>query len=86
VLAVIGQKDLQVSSAENLAGIAEALKAGGNRNFVVKELPSLNHLLQTAETGAESEYSQIKETIAPLALKTIGDWITEQTSKAVAEK
>jgi pimeloyl-ACP methyl ester carboxylesterase len=81
VLAVIGQKDLQVSSAENLSGIAEALKAGGNRNYVVKELAGLNHLLQTAETGAESEYAQIEETIAPLALKTIGDWIIEQLSE-----
>jgi pimeloyl-ACP methyl ester carboxylesterase len=86
VLAVIGGKDLQVSPAENLAGIADALKAGGNRNFVVKELPGLNHLLQTAETGAESEYAQIEETIAPLALKTIGDWIIEQISGVVAEK
>jgi pimeloyl-ACP methyl ester carboxylesterase len=77
VLAVIGQKDLQVSPAENLAGITDALKAGGNQDFVVKELPGLNHLLQTAETGAESEYAKIEETIAPLALKTIGDWIIE---------
>jgi pimeloyl-ACP methyl ester carboxylesterase len=86
VLAVIGQKDLQVSPAENLAGIANALKAGGNQDFIVKELPDLNHLLQTAETGAESEYAQIDQTIAPLALKTIGDWIIEQTGEAVAEK
>lgn len=86
VLAVIGGKDLQVAPTENLAGIAAALKAGDNRNFMVKELPDLNHLLQTAETGAESEYAQIEETIAPLALQTIGDWITEQTSGAVAEK
>ena len=78
VLAVIGRKDLQVAPAENLSGIAEALKAGGNRNYVVKELAGLNHLLQTAETGAESEYAQIEETIAPIALKTIGDWIIEQ--------
>jgi len=81
VLAIIGQKDLQVSSAENLAGIAEALKAGGNRNFVIKELPGLNHLLQTAETGAESEYAQIEETIAPLAMETIADWIKQQSGK-----
>ena len=78
VLAVIGGRDLQVSPGENLAGIAEALKDGGNRNFVVKELPDLNHLLQTAGTGAESEYAQIEETIAPFALKTIGDWIIVQ--------
>ena len=81
VLAVVGQEDLQVAPAENLSGIAEALKAGGNRNYVVKELPGLNHLLQTAETGAESEYARIEETIAPIALKTIDDWIIEQISE-----
>ena len=86
VLAVIGGRDLQVSPAENLAGIADALKAGGNRNFVVKELPDLNHLLQTAETGAESEYAQIEETIAPLALKTISDWIIDQLGEPAQSK
>ena len=45
------------------------------------ELPGLNHLLQTAETGAVSEYGHIEETISPEALKTIGDWILEQASE-----
>jgi hypothetical protein len=43
-----------------------------------KELPGLNHLFQTCKTGAVSEYAEIEETIAPAALKVIGDWIDEQ--------
>ena len=79
VLAINGEKDLQVPPKENLSAIEEALVAGGNKNFTVKELPGLNHLFQTAQTGVPSEYAKIEETISPIALKIIGDWILEQT-------
>ena len=79
VLAIIGEKDLQVPPKENLTAIEEALVAGGNQNFVVQELPGLNHLFQTAQRGSPDEYAKIEETISPLALKVISDWILEQT-------
>jgi len=79
VLAVNGEKDVQVTPKENLPAITRALKAGGNKNHTVKELPDLNHLLQTAETGNISEYGKIEETMSPTALQIIGDWILEQT-------
>ena len=79
VLAINGEKDLQVPSKENLSAIEEALVAGGNKNFTVKELPDLNHLFQTAQTGLPSEYAKIEETISPIALKIITDWILEHT-------
>ncbi|MFH1964417.1 MAG: alpha/beta fold hydrolase, partial [Acidobacteriota bacterium] len=75
VLAATGSIDLQVSSRRNLNRIGEALKAGGNPDCTIIELDDMNHLLQTAETGAESEYGQIEETVSPAALQTIGDWI-----------
>jgi len=81
VLAINGQKDLQVAPDENLRGIEQALKAGGNRHYLVKKLPGLNHPFQTAETGAESEYAQIKETFAPFAMKTVADWILKQVGE-----
>ena len=79
VLAIIGEKDLQVSPKENLRAIEEALKAGGNKRYIVKELPNLNHLFQTAQTGSPSEYGKIEETISPTALEMIADWILKQT-------
>jgi fermentation-respiration switch protein FrsA (DUF1100 family) len=79
VLAINGQKDLQVPPKENLAAIEEALKAGGNTSYTIKELSGLNHLFQTAETGSLSEYAKIEETISPTALKIMSDWILEQT-------
>ena len=49
VLAINGEKDLQVPPEENLRAIEDALKAGGNKDYTVKELPGLNHLFQTAQ-------------------------------------
>jgi pimeloyl-ACP methyl ester carboxylesterase len=79
VLALNGEKDVQVAPKENLAAIEAALKAGGNKDFLVKELPGLNHLFQTANTGGVSEYARIEETISPSALKVIADWILAHT-------
>jgi hypothetical protein len=64
-----------------LPSIEAALKASGNKDFTIKELPGLNHLFQTARTGALSEYAKIKETMAIIALQTIGDWIKAHTAR-----
>ena len=81
VLAIIGEKDLQVPPEQNLKEIEKALKQGGNEDYTIKELPGLNHLFQTAETGAPIEYGKIEETISPSALKLIGDWLLEHVKK-----
>jgi pimeloyl-ACP methyl ester carboxylesterase len=78
VLALNGSKDCQVLAKENLPGIEKALRAGGNHNFTIKELPNLNHLFQTAQTGLFNEYGQIEETMAPQVLELIADWILLQ--------
>jgi fermentation-respiration switch protein FrsA (DUF1100 family) len=75
VLALNGALDLQVPPKPDLAAIDTALRAAGNKDYRVVELPGLNHLFQTARTGAVGEYSQIEETTAPVALETIAQWI-----------
>ncbi len=75
MLALIGEKDLQVPPKQNLPVIRKALADGGNKNFEVDELPGLNHLFQTAKTGAISEYSEIEETMSPVAMEKIAGWI-----------
>lgn len=79
VLAINGEKDVQVSPKENLEGIEKALKAAGNGDATVKELKGLNHLFQTCKTGAVAEYGTIDETFAPAALELISEWITKRT-------
>jgi fermentation-respiration switch protein FrsA (DUF1100 family) len=80
VLALNGEKDLQVAAEENLAGIRQALQDGGNRNVEVVAYPGLNHLFQTAKTGAPSEYGQISETFSPKALEAVSKWISAQAA------
>jgi len=75
VLALFGEKDLQVPAAENRAALAEALREAGNPDVTIQVLPSLNHLFQTAETGSPMEYAQIEQTFAPVALKAVSSWI-----------
>jgi fermentation-respiration switch protein FrsA (DUF1100 family) len=81
VLAINGARDLQVPAKENLAEIGSALKSGGNLRVTTVELPGLNHLFQPCKTGSPSEYASIETTIAPEALKMMGDWIVEVTGR-----
>jgi uncharacterized protein len=81
VLAITGEKDLQVPAKENLYVIEKALKAGCNKDYTIKEMPRLNHLFQTAQTGSPTEYANIKETISPTALRLIGNWVLEHTKE-----
>ncbi len=79
VLALNGEKDLQVPPRENLAEIAKALEAGGNRDVKTIEFKGLNHLFQPCKTGSPSEYAKIETTIAPEVLKAMGDWIVAKS-------
>jgi uncharacterized protein len=78
VLAIVGAKDTQVPASQNLPAIRRALEQAGNKHFETDELPGLNHLFQTAKTGAPSEYAEIEETMSPLALEKISSWLLRQ--------
>ncbi|MFT3724013.1 MAG: alpha/beta hydrolase [Hyphomonadaceae bacterium] len=75
-LAINGSKDLQVEPKQNLGGFRKLLANNKDATFV--ELPGLNHLFQTVTTGGISEYSDIDETFAPVALNTVSDWIVKR--------
>ncbi len=78
VLALNGEKDLQVPAKVNLDAIKKALEKGGNKNVTTMELPNLNHLFQESETGAPTEYATIEQTFSPIALAEILNWIMIQ--------
>ena len=86
VLAIGGSKDLQVPAKENLAAMAGALKAGGNKDVTIKEFQGLNHLMQPAKTGLPSEYGEIETTVSPEVLTFVGDWILAQVKRTEAPK
>ena len=79
VLAINGEKDLQVPAKINLDTIKKALEKGGNENVTTKELSNLNHLFQECKTGSPSEYATIEQTFSPIALEEISNWILKQT-------
>ena len=78
VLAINGEKDLQVPPKVNLDAIKKALEKGGNKNLTTKELPNLNHLFQECETGSPNEYATIEQTFSPRALAEILNWVLTQ--------
>jgi len=77
VLALNGEKDLQVAADVNLPAIINASRSGGNKNVRTVSLPELNHLFQHSKTGLPSEYGEIEETFSPEALKIMTDWILD---------
>ncbi len=79
VLALNGELDLQVDATQNLEAIRQALDH--NEDVTARRLPGLNHLFQTAKTGAVGEYAKIEETIAPDVLDLVRDWILEKTKE-----
>lgn len=79
VLAINGEKDLQVPPKENLEAIKKALTKGGNKKVTIKEFPNLNHLFQECKTGSPDEYATIEQTFSPIALTEILKWLQTQT-------
>jgi hypothetical protein len=73
VLALNGERDCQVLPRENLPEMKKALRH--DADVTVREMPGLNHLFQTAKTGAVAEYAQIEETMSPAVLTLVSDWI-----------
>ncbi|MBK5099022.1 MAG: hypothetical protein JJE01_14690, partial [Gemmatimonadetes bacterium] len=75
VLLLWGAKDMQVPPEGNRAPVEQALADSGNPDVTVTVLPELNHLFQTSDTGAPTEYVTIEETMSPVALDAIAEWI-----------
>jgi pimeloyl-ACP methyl ester carboxylesterase len=80
VLALYGEKDIQVPPERNADAVERALRRGGNRDYGVETVPGLNHIFQTSQTGLPDEYGKIDETFSPLALDLITEWILERVN------
>lgn len=73
VLALNGDKDIQVHSEKNLSIIQQAMKE--NPGAKVLELNNINHMFQETLSGVMSEYAVIDETISESVLEIIVDWV-----------
>ena len=72
LLAISGEKDLQVEGSVTLQNMQNYLKKKTSNCF--KLMPDLNHLLQPCSTGNLDEYGNIETTIAPEVLGIILQW------------
>lgn len=77
VLAIVGERDLQVPPSTVEKPLREGVRPG--TPLTVKVYPELNHLFQHAATGLPTEYGEIEETISPEVLADIAAWIREVT-------
>ena len=75
ILAVNGEKDIQVPADVNLQNFEKWLPG----KVTTKKYPELNHLFQHCQTGMIDEYSKIEETISEEVLSDIAKWIKSIT-------
>lgn len=81
VLALNGEKDVQVAAAPNLEAIRKILVEKKVKTFKVQLLPGLNHLFQHCKSCTIQEYASLEETFSPVALTVMSTWIKDVTSK-----
>ena len=73
VLAIGGEKDLQVDVKANNALFAKYLRKNPQHRF--ESITGANHLLQPCITGSPNEYGDIEETMKPEVLDIITEWL-----------
>jgi uncharacterized protein len=78
LLALNGDKDIQVLAGANLQGIQQSLEAGGNTSFTIALMPGLNHLFQTCKACTATEYGVLTESFSATALDKIGNWLQKE--------
>lgn len=79
ILALYGEKDLQVSVRANEEQMRKVLDGKEKSEVVV--FKNLNHLFQHADLGIPSEYQAIEETISVDVLQKMTSWIKDLMTK-----
>lgn len=75
VLAINGDKDIQVDGATNLHAIESNLKIGGNTRSEIRLLDGLNHLMQPCHVCNLGEYATIETTMDVQVLEIVRNFI-----------
>jgi len=81
VLALNGDRDLQVDATDTVPLLRKAYEKSGNQDFTVMEIAGVNHLFQRAQSGSPSLYGAIEETMAPEVLNAISGWLDKHTQQ-----
>jgi uncharacterized protein len=81
VLALFGEKDVQVPAEMNRKEMVAAFARSGNKAAVAKIIAGANHLFQAAKTGGVDEYGSLPKTFTPEFLDTLTVWLKATTAK-----
>jgi pimeloyl-ACP methyl ester carboxylesterase len=81
VLALNGDRDLQVDADETVPLLRQAYEKSGNKDFTVLEIQGVNHLFQKAQSGSPALYGAIEETMAPEVQNAITGWVAKHTAQ-----
>jgi len=81
VLALNGDRDLQVDAEDTVPLLRGAYEKSGNKDFTVVEVEGVNHLFQKAQSGSPALYGAIEETMAPEVLNSIARWLDLRTAQ-----
>lgn len=75
VLALNGDRDIQVVSSQNIPALEAALKKSKSKQYDIMIMPGLNHLFQECKACTANEYGQLEQTVSPAVLTTITAWL-----------
>ena len=78
VLALFGERDLQVPADTNRGVMEEIFRKSGNPDWTIKVIPGANHLYQAATTGSASEYPRLPKEFVPAFTDTLLAWLSRQ--------
>ncbi|NOT76152.1 MAG: alpha/beta fold hydrolase [Cyclobacteriaceae bacterium] len=82
VLALFGEKDIQVLPSQNKEPMTQSLKASRKKSgYEVVEMPGLNHLFQHCKKCSVDEYAVLSETFAPEVLEKMAQWLNTNVKK-----
>ena len=77
VLALYGEKDIQVDPVANVQLLEKLTSNQANKSFEVKVIPGLNHLFQHCKKCNLAEYGELDETISPEVLTKVTTWLRD---------
>jgi len=75
VLAIYASRDVQVPARDNLAAARALLDRLGDKDWAIREMPSMNHAFQRCTTGMPDEYASIDHVMADEAVGPVAGWI-----------
>jgi pimeloyl-ACP methyl ester carboxylesterase len=81
VLALNGDRDLQVDADETVPLLRQAYEKSGNPDFTVMEIQGVNHLFQKAQSGSPALYGAIEETMSPEVQNAISGWVAKHSAQ-----